>query len=149
MVNVSPSPLRERGSTTVEFAIVSIVTLLLLFAIIDFGRALYAYHLVTNAARIATRYAIVRGSTCGVGCTVTSNDIQTYIRGMSPGIDPSAMNVSATWSADVPSGCSTAPFQGPGCIVSVNVAYTFAFITPLLPAIALPMSSTSKMSIAQ
>ena len=51
----------ERGSTLVEFALVLIVLMVMMFGIIDFARALYTYHFVANVAREGTRYAIVRG----------------------------------------------------------------------------------------
>ena len=69
---VNPSH-HERGSALVEFAIASTVALTLIFGIVDFGRGLYTYHLVSNAARAGSRYAIVRGSACTVaGCPATS-----------------------------------------------------------------------------
>ena len=54
----------ERGSAIVETAIVLNLFLVLLLGIMDFGRALYTYHLVDNAARIGARFAIVHGSDC-------------------------------------------------------------------------------------
>ena len=139
----------QRGGTTVEFAIVSVLTLMLMFAIVDFGRALYTYHLVSNAAREATRYAIVRGSTCGTGCTASATDIQTYVRGISPAVDTTQLNVTTTWSANSGTGCTQSPYQTPGCIVTVQVAYTYNFISTLVPSVALPMVSTSQMFISQ
>src|SRR6202011_4519957 len=63
----------ERGSALVEFAIASTVALTMIFGIIDFGRGLYTYHLVANAARAGSRWAMVRGNTCtAAGCPVTS-----------------------------------------------------------------------------
>lgn len=53
----------EKGSVLVESAITVAVLFVILFGIIDFGRALYTYHFVANAAREATRWASVNGST--------------------------------------------------------------------------------------
>lgn len=140
----------QRGSTTVEFAIVGVLTMLFMLAIVDFGRALYTYHLVSDAAREATRYAIVRGSSCSaVGCPASATDIQTYIRGISPGVDATQLNVTTTWSGNPANGCVTSPYQGPGCLVTVQVAYTFTFLTPMLPNISMPMVSISQMYISQ
>ena len=139
---------RERGSALVEFAIVSVAMLTLTFGIIDFGRALYTYHLIANAARAGTRYAMVRGSTCAVaGCPATTDSVQTYVRGLAPGIDPNALTVTTTWSGGL--GCSDPSNQGPGCVVAVQASYTFRFMIPLLPNVALPMTSASQMVIAQ
>jgi hypothetical protein len=58
----------QRGSALVEQALVLTILLAVIFGIIDSGRALYTYHFVSQAAREATRWASVRGSTC-VGLT--------------------------------------------------------------------------------
>lgn len=138
----------ERGSALVEFALVSTATLTLMLGIVDFGRALYTYHLVANAARSGTRYAMVRGSTCTVtGCPATTDSIQTYVRGLAPGVDPDSLAVTTIWSSS--GGCSDPANQGPGCIVSVQVSYPFRFIIPLLPHFTMTMASTSQMVISQ
>src|ERR1700751_129670 len=81
----------ERGATLVEFAFVLIIFMTILFGIVGFGHALYAYHFVSHPAREAARYAAVRGSTCGNDgrCATTNSasgtagpttnaDLQTY-----------------------------------------------------------------------
>ncbi|HYW54371.1 MAG TPA: TadE/TadG family type IV pilus assembly protein [Dongiaceae bacterium] len=138
---------RERGSALVEFAIASTVTLTMIFGIVDFGRALFTYHLVSNAARAASRYAIVRGSACTVtGCPATSDQIQTFARGLAPGIDPNSMTVSTSWPGGV--GCIGAN-NSPGCPVTVSVTYPFKFMVRLLPQFTMQMTSSSTMIIAQ
>jgi Flp pilus assembly protein TadG len=52
----------ETGSSLVEFALSSTVLLMAIFGVLDCSCALYADHYVANAAREATRYAMVRGS---------------------------------------------------------------------------------------
>ena len=54
----------ERGATIIEFAFVLVISLVLIFAIIDFARALYSFHFISEAAREATRFAAVRGGGC-------------------------------------------------------------------------------------
>ncbi len=139
---------RERGNALVEFAVVSTAALTLMFGIIDFGRALYTYHLVADGARSGTRYAMVRGSSCTVaGCPATTDAIQTYVRGLAPGIDPNSLTVTTTWSSG--DGCTDPANQGPGCLVAVQASYPFRFMIPLMPNLTMPMSSTSQMVIAQ
>jgi Flp pilus assembly protein TadG len=139
---------RERGSALVEFAIASTVALTMIFGIIDFGRGLYTYHLVANAARAGSRYAIVHGSACTVtGCPATSDQIQTYVRGLAPGVDPNSLAVATTWPGGA--DCLGATTNGPGCTVTVTVTYPFRFIVPLLPRFAMNMSSASTMIISQ
>ena len=52
---------RRRGQAMVEFALVAPLFFLLLFSIIEFGRAVYYIQMLNNAAREGARYAIVHG----------------------------------------------------------------------------------------
>ncbi|MFN2459636.1 MAG: TadE/TadG family type IV pilus assembly protein [Candidatus Velthaea sp.] len=138
----------ERGSALVEFGIASTIVLTLIFGIVDFGRALYTYHLVSNAARLGSRYAIVHGSDCtATDCPADATAIQTFVRTQAPGIDPNALTVTTTWSNTA--GCRGAPFTSAGCLVAVQVSYPFTFLVPLLPSFTLAMNSTSQMIISQ
>jgi Flp pilus assembly protein TadG len=120
----------------------------MLLGIIDFGRAVYTYHLVSEGARSATRYAIVNGvASCAGG---SPDPLQAYVADASWGITPSQLTVTTT-CAGGNTGCSStsAPYDGPGCLVSVNVAYSFHFIVPLISLLVIPMASRSQMVISQ
>lgn len=54
---------RQRGSTTVELALVTIPFLLLLFGAIEFGRLLYVWNTVQEVTRNAARQAVVANFT--------------------------------------------------------------------------------------
>ena len=56
-----PTRRRRRGQAMVEFALVAPLFFLLLFSIIEFGRAVYYIQMLNNAAREGARYAIVHG----------------------------------------------------------------------------------------
>lgn len=143
----------ERGSALVEFAFVGSITMMMLFGILESGRALYDYHLISNAARIGSRYAIVHGADCAKtlpGCTaVSSSDVQTYVRSMSPGIDSTALTVTANWSAPANSGCIGSPYKTAGCTVTVEAKYTFAPAVPLVPLGSIALDSVSTMVMSQ
>jgi len=53
----------RRGSSLVEFALVSFQLLLVIFAAFEFSRMIVVYTTVANSTRIGVRYAIVHGST--------------------------------------------------------------------------------------
>ena len=53
---------RERGATLVEFAIGATVFLTAMFAVIEFGRALWVHNALTDAARRGARYAVMNPS---------------------------------------------------------------------------------------
>ena len=55
----------ERGVEVIEFALVSIFLFMLVFGIMEFGRAIWIYGTVAHVAREGTRFAIVRGSESG------------------------------------------------------------------------------------
>ena len=56
-----PDPRSQRSQALIEFALVSPVLLLLLFGIVDIGRAVFYYDTVNHAAREGAR-AVVRAS---------------------------------------------------------------------------------------
>lgn len=47
----------EKGTTMAEFAIISVVFFMIIFAIIEFGRLFYINNALTDAARRGARYA--------------------------------------------------------------------------------------------
>jgi Flp pilus assembly protein TadG len=135
-----------------EFAVAIALTSMFLYGIIEFGQALSAYDLVSNAARIGTRYAIVRGSACtAAGCPTDAVGVQSYVRGQSPGLDATQLTVTTTWGPDAGAGCpvthigSVATYQQPGCLVTVTVSYPFH----LLLSYRITMTSNSQMIISQ
>lgn len=50
----------ESGASMVEFALIAPILFMFLFGIIDFGRALFQYNNLTNAAREGARFAATR-----------------------------------------------------------------------------------------
>jgi len=52
----------ERGSTLVEFAIGATVFLTVMFAVLEFGRALWVHNALSDAARRGARYAVVNST---------------------------------------------------------------------------------------
>jgi Flp pilus assembly protein TadG len=161
------------GSALVEYAIVFLLFMTMIMGAIDFGRALYTYHYLSNVTRDAARWAAVNGSACGgdnscngqgymhSGPVLLSSDVQTFITNQTPpGIDTTKLTTTLTWpvSTDSPATCATTQ-NAPGCTVEVQLSYAFSFISPLvskvIPATAcgsttanLCMNSTSEMIIA-
>ena len=165
-ISVKPkrSEYRERGSALLEFGLVAIVLFMLIFGIIDFARAISAYHFVANAAREATRYAMVRGADCSLptACPAQNSDVTAYVKSLATGtgIDSNAVEVDASWPSSNGT-CSTNP-KNPGCLVVVQVSYPFKFVFPMMPSRTctvnvgntpaignICMSSTSQMVISQ
>lgn len=53
----------QKGITSVEFAIIGVLLMIVMFAVIEFGRALYVMNALTEATRRGARLAVV----CPVG----------------------------------------------------------------------------------
>jgi len=148
----------ERGVELVEAALSLLVFLVLVFGLVEFTRAVYAYDFVSGAARQATRWASVRGSNCShtlSGCQATTTNVQTYVQGLAPGgINTSQITATTTWPQNPPN-CPASPANAPLCDVKVKVSYNFSFVTlsnniPFLSGLAsFTMSSTSDMIISQ
>lgn len=149
---------RERGSSLVEFAFIVLLLMAMLLGIIDFCRAAYAYHFVSNAAREATRWASVNGADCKLdgSCNGTAPmnngpatiaDIQNYVTSLTPpGIDSTKISttVPPAIQANGPTVC-TSTWDAPGCTVEVKVSYSFSF---LFPIVYKPFSSTGTVMLS-
>jgi Flp pilus assembly protein TadG len=130
--------LNEVGTALLEFGLVIVMFFMFVFGVMDFGRALFTYHFVSNAACEATRYAIVRGSSSTE--PVTASDIESYVKSIAPeGVDRDNLIISTTWS----------PNDSPGSTVHVQVSDNFRFMTPVLTSYQMTFSDASQMVISQ
>jgi Flp pilus assembly protein TadG len=102
---------RDRGAAAVEFALLLPMLLLLVFGIIDFGRALNAQITLTQAAREGARLASLGQSSANVS-TATTN--------AATGLKPVTVTVTT---------CQ--PSTGTPADGTVKVSYKFTFVTPL------------------
>jgi Flp pilus assembly protein TadG len=104
-----PAASRDRGAAAVEFAVLLPVLLLLVFGLIDFGRALNAQITLTQAAREGARLA-----------ALGQPNVVSRTQAAAPGVSPVAVSVTAC-----PVGA------GSGVNAVVQVSYTYSFITPV------------------
>jgi Flp pilus assembly protein TadG len=100
---------RDRGATAVEFALLLPLLLLIVFGIVDFGRALNAQITLTQAAREGARLAAL-GEPNVTGATQAA----------ATGLNPVSVRVTACPAGALPTANAV-----------VNVSYTFSFITPV------------------
>ena len=99
----------------VEFTLVISLLLLIVIAILDFGRAIYAYSVVSNCAREGARYGVVWQYDDDRTDIVA--DITDVVEDMAVALDRSRLSVSVTTTTDA---------------VQVLVSYDFRLITPLV-----------------
>ena len=124
----------QRGASLVEFALVAVLFFLLIFGIVEFGRAVWAYGVVAHSAREGVRYAIVRGRESGRAATITY--VENYVRSRAAPLTP--VNVTTSWIPD----------KEPGSEVQVRAQYNFTSLVPGLLPYSVILSSTSKMVIS-
>ena len=55
--------IRRQGTATIEFAMIAPILFLIVFGIVETGRALMVQQLLTNASREGARHAIIESST--------------------------------------------------------------------------------------
>lgn len=124
----------QRGATTVEFAIVILVFLSIIFGIIEFGLFMYNQHIVTNAAREGARYGIVSRPPAQ---RISEADIETEVRSYTG-------QYLVTFSEQIPAvtfpngNCNT--FGDP---LSITVTYRYNFL--FLRFLQRDISSTTSM----
>ena len=122
----------QRGSQLVEFAFVSTLFMVVLFAVFEFGFVLWRYNMVAQAAQQSARWASVRGHTAILARRATAADITSFITGMGQG-------VPMTVTAGNPS------VLDPGAILTVVVSSTYSPMTAFVPSAALTVRSTAQI----
>jgi len=110
---------RERGSVAVEFALLLPVLLLLVFGIIDFGRAINDQITLTQAAREGVRLASLGYSSAAVNTRTES--------AAAPTLTLTSANITVT-PATSPA-CALG--AGNGVDAVVKLTYTYTFVTPI------------------
>lgn len=125
-------PRVQGGTTTVEFAIVGLVFLTLLFAVIEFGRILFSLNMLEEGARRGARVAVI----CPVG-DVAIADAAAFI--VLPGFSTSNvfaeyLDANGTTLAD-PGGANYTNIRYVRVRIA-NVAFPVAipFVTPTFNA---------------
>ena len=107
---------QEKGQSLVEFAMVLPIMLVLMFALVDFGRAFHTWLVVTNAAREGARAGAVQHD---------AGQIQSRIHDSMGSLDSSRLTITLN------------NVQGPrGEAVEVDLSYDFEFVTPLGPMVS-------------
>ena len=88
---------RQTGSTTVEFALVMLMFLMVVFGIMDFSRLLYTWNTANEVAREGARYAVV--------CADPGSNTRVLAKMQALMPDITASNINVVWQ---PAGCNAA-----------------------------------------
>jgi Flp pilus assembly protein TadG len=143
---------RQRGQALVETALVLPVFLLILFGLIDIGRAVFLYNTVSEGARQASRLAVV---------DQTAADVTAQALVTSPAADLAASDVTVCFKdpgAAVDEATCTGPKAGlalcssatppdytVGCLAVVEITTSYRPITPIVSSFltAIPITTRS------
>jgi Flp pilus assembly protein TadG len=128
----------EKGSTLVEYAIGATVFIMAVFAVLEFGRAIWAHNALTDAARRGARYAALHqpggAEDTNIKNLVVYGDTAGGTQPLLPGLSTSNVQISRSGDFSVNSGTVTVQITG----------YQFQFVLPLLPtSITMPAYSTT------
>ena len=114
----------ETGQSLVEFAMVLPLFLVLLFGLVDFGRAFYSWMVITNGAREGARAGAVQKDWPTMKTAIYGSMCNPY---------PGSCSLDTSQLTLTPLGVNGAR----GSQVSVDITYAFAYATPLGNLIAL------------
>lgn len=136
-----------RGQAVAEFALAAPVILIVMFAIFDLGRAVYAYNTISDAARTGVRVAIVDQSQA-TDCVGFPDSPRCAAARQALALGVTADDVTLTFLSFDLSGVCPDP-EVPGCVAEVEVGYAWTAVTPLLSNIvgAIDMSSIARLPI--
>ena len=140
---------RERGQSLVEFALVLPVFMLLVFGILDGGRAILAYNDVAQSARNVARVASVTCFDTAVRCsTASGTPIGDAIAGQVGATGPTTWTVTCV----DPLTNTTSQNCAAGQVVRVDAAASVTLVTPLIAQAlgeTVAVDATSEATISQ
>jgi Flp pilus assembly protein TadG len=127
----------ERGATLLEFAIGATVFLTGMFAVIEFGRALWTHNALADAARRAARYAVNQPASTPPGVSTTGLNVGpslTAIRNVAIYGDPAGGTKSLVTDL-TPANLNVQYTDfgvGEGTVAVTITNYQFKFVAPIV-----------------
>ena len=119
----------KRGDTTVEFVIVASGLLMLMFAVLELGRAFWDYQIIEEVATEGARCAGLRAASCASSGSFSSTATTSYVTSLatSRGLTLPASDVTATYNTTC---------NGNSGVSKLQISYTFTtVVTHLLPVL--------------
>lgn len=108
----------DAGQTLVEFSLILPIMLIMLFALVDFGRGFYTWLVITNAAREGARAGATQADGAAIDAKVYDAFCEPYPSNCS--LDPAKL------------GIVKSNVQGDrGTPVKVDLSYDFDYVTPV------------------
>jgi Flp pilus assembly protein TadG len=137
---MSPSFRDARGQGLLEFALVLPVLLIVLFGVVDFGRAIYGYSTAGQAARAGSRVAIVEQTPAAVQSAAI---LAATALSLTPADVDVCFKTATTAQRNCSSPATDACTPQLGCLAIVTVRAPFTPLTPIIGSIVGPITLTS------
>lgn len=115
------------GQSLAEFALVLPIFLVLFFAVIDLGSAIFTFNSLTNAAREGARLAIVNQDTASIIARAEGQVSVAEIN--APNVSIDFYEQADDGTADTSRPCSPAAV---GCLAIVSFESTYRPLTPII-----------------
>jgi hypothetical protein len=140
-------PSGERGQSVVEFSIAVTIFLMLLMAVFDFGRGIYMYNGVSQAAREVARTASVhQGKT---DWSVEAKNTIATQKGLVPGLGLPLWTCVASADATNAAGTSGECDEGSYVVVTARASYTPVSLLGFLGTINVEAKSRIQVPLSQ
>jgi hypothetical protein len=137
--HVGRRPEGEQGQGLVEFALVAIFLLLVMFAIIDFARVFFGYATMANGVREGARYAVVHpDDDAGIEAAARA---MMFVLGAPVDVQVIFPEDHDLY-LDMAGEPCTATNRGSRCPVVVSASSVFPVWTPIVPSFTMAASAT-------
>jgi len=142
-----------RGQALVEFAMITIILLALVFGVIEISRIMLCYTTVANAARVGARYAITNSSIPGAtvnltGVNAIKANIRTVVKNFAAAgtVTLSDSDITPNFPNGGPCTSTSTSCTGtiPGNLVSVTVTYHYDPLFTYFSLGTINLTSTSQ-----
>ena len=131
----------ERGQSLVEFTLVLIPFLFLLFGMVDLARGVYTYNAVSEAAREMARAMSSQDVCCDTGSSAEAIAVREGQKNVVPGLTDEGISISCVDALNA----SVSPCEA-GDYVRVTVTVQFSPVTPLVGLVGpVPITATSRI----
>jgi Flp pilus assembly protein TadG len=119
----------KRGDTSIEFVIVASALLVVMFSVLEVGRALWDYEIIQEVASEGARCAGLRAVSCSSGGSFSSSATTSFITALatSRGLTVPAADVTPTYNTTC---------NGNSGVSKVQISYTFhTVVSQIIPAL--------------
>lgn len=134
----------RRGQSLVEFALVFPIAILLLMAVFDVGRAVFAYNGLTNAAREGARLAAVNQDVAKVKQRVQT---MTFGTGVTNLASPNFVRFNKDGPGANPTTNPACTTMAVGCVAIVMAESDWRAMTPVIGQIIGPITFKSESQV--